>query len=432
MHLAKLKIENLRSIEGLEIDFCNQSKTPRTWTVLLGMNGTAKSNVLRAIALVASGPSALAELLGEPDEWIRRRAPQAKIVATFKTKAGEARTLTLTIKRGQTAEQVVKANRRGLVRLIDALDHTARSYFVAGYGSARTNPPDGSEDHLFADPRARGVGTLFRSEARLMPIERWAGRVVEEGHDIEGIVRDTLKDLLPDVTFHRFLRKTRTLMFKTPDGLVPLRNLGGGYQAMVAWLGDLLHRISLVFRDYGNPLAAHGILLIDELDLHLHPVWQRRLLDFLRERLTGLQIIATTQSPLSAQQCNEGELWILHRVRPTGPVEVEEFVGNPQYMRLEQLLRSPAFGLESTESEHVQQLRQEYRDASKGLVDPKNLARMRKELEGIPDPSRPTELEEKLAALVSHLSKEVKGSGPVRRARRKLKKSGPVRRRRRE
>ncbi len=84
-----------------------------------------------------------------------------------------------------------------------------------------------------------------------------------------------LKDLLPGVSLARIDRENRSLIFETQDGELPLDQLSEGYQNMAAVQGDLLYRITEVYRDYKTPLSARGLLLIDEIDLHLHPVWQR-------------------------------------------------------------------------------------------------------------------------------------------------------------
>ena len=98
-------------------------------------------------------------------------------------------------------------------------------------------------------------------------------------------VRKVLSDFLPELTFSKIDKKNRALLFKTEDGLVPLESLSDGYQNVAAWVGDLLYQITEIFDDYNNPLTVRGLLIIDEVDLHLHPKWQRILLDFLNTQL---------------------------------------------------------------------------------------------------------------------------------------------------
>lgn len=111
-----------------------------------------------------------------------------------------------------------------------------------------------------------------------------------------------------------------------------------------------------------DPLKARGLLLIDEIDLHLHPRWQRQLHEFLTSKLPNFQIIATTHSPLTAQQANENELYALRREKKK--VEIIPFRGAPDKMLLHQLLMSPLFGLETDESLKVQEAKSQARSIS--------------------------------------------------------------------
>ena len=106
-------------------------------------------------------------------------------------------------------------------------------------------------------------------------------------------------------------------------------------------------------------MAARGLLLIDELDLHLHPLWQRQLKRFITEKLPNFQIIATTHSPLTAHQAGENELYVLQRTPPAAPV-LRAFGGDPQKLMLHQLLLSPVFGLTTVDSAEVESMREQY------------------------------------------------------------------------
>ncbi len=70
MFLRSVRLENVRSLAELELDFAAAGNESRRWTLVLGENGCGKSTILRAIALVLAGTEALPELLGDPDGWI--------------------------------------------------------------------------------------------------------------------------------------------------------------------------------------------------------------------------------------------------------------------------------------------------------------------------------------------------------------------------
>jgi hypothetical protein len=109
-------------------------------------------------------------------------------------------------------------------------------------------------------------------------------------------------------------------------------------------------------------LAARGVLLIDEIDLHLHPNWQRRLYTFLEEKLPNFQVIVTTHSPLTAQQAKENELYAL--CRDGREVRLVPFVGDPSKMLLHQVLMSPVFGVATDESVAVEKKKNRVRTLS--------------------------------------------------------------------
>lgn len=94
------------------------------------------------------------------------------------------------------------------------------------------------------------------------------------------------------------------------EGLVRFEDLSDGYRNMVAMIADIAHRCSKL-----NPhlkedttLLTTGIILIDELDLHLHPKWQRRVVPDLRKTFPKIQFIATSHSPFIIQSMNPGEI----------------------------------------------------------------------------------------------------------------------------
>lgn len=219
------------------------------------------------------------------------------------------------------------------VPLIDrAISHADRNYFVVAYGASRilnlgSNYSRRGSD--FSSPRAQNIHSLFSPDAALMSITDWAIDLDYSGKN-EGLktVKKALDAFLVDnVKFKNIDKINKQLMFTTPDGEMLLKQLSDGYQNVLAWVGDLMYRITETFIDHKDPLKARGLLLIDEIDLHLHPKWQRRLHAFLAANLPNFQIIATTHSPITAQQADEDELYALRR---TGrKIELIPFRGAP-------------------------------------------------------------------------------------------------------
>src|SRR5262245_37275507 len=101
--------------------------------------------------------------------------------------------------------------------------------------------------------------------------------------------------------------------FETPYGIVPLNGLSLGYQTTLAWITDLAIRLYDRYPDSPNPLAEPAIVLIDEIDLHLHPHWQRRLIADLTPHFPKVQFIATAHSPLMVQATIDANLAVLQQ-----------------------------------------------------------------------------------------------------------------------
>lgn len=365
MFLQTLHIENFRSLSDLILDFRQPDGSTRQWTLLLGENGCGKSSVLRAIALLMAGADSLAELLGTPDPWVRNNCKFARLSASLVTQKGETREIALTIRRGQTITQLLMENAAGLEPLTSALGHADSNYPVIGYGASRRlssgRARSRADDGYFNTPRANALATLFTPDAPLNPLDTWAMDLhYREKQKGLSIVKDALSELLPGMTFKGIDRAAGALLFDTPDGPVPLQQLSDGYQNMAGWCGDLLFRLVSTFGHRRQPLHARGLLLLDEMDLHLHPVWQKQLKAFLTAKLPKFQVIATTHSPLTAQQSGEGEIITLQR-DDAALVTASHFAGAATQLTVQQLMTSAAFGLESTLSAEMQSARGEWK-----------------------------------------------------------------------
>ena len=390
MFLRSVTLKQVRSIEHVELTFGDDSH-PRPWTVILGQNGCGKSTILRSIALLTAGSDALPELLRTPDEWIRNGQPACHMSAVLETATGEQRDISLAITRGASLAAIFDENRETLARLDHAIANSGRNYFTAGYGVSRRfqSRESFSPNSAFSQVRSRNIATLFSSDATLQSLDAWAADFhYRYGDDALTVLRDIFDQLLPGVSFREIDRQSSRVLFNTPDGVVPLDRLSDGYQNVAAWCGDLVSTVTRVFQDYKDPLEARGLLLIDEIDLHLHPVWQRRLRDYLSLKLPNFQIVATTHSPLTAHQCGPGELHCFSRPQPSDPPQLRVYPGEPRKLLLHQLLLDPMFGLETMDSLDVSQKKSEMKSlkGKKRLtrVETSQLSTLREELADMP------------------------------------------------
>ena len=114
---------------------------------------------------------------------------------------------------------------------------------------------------------------------------------------------------------------------------------------MIAWIVDLAGRMVERYPESPDPLAEPAVVLVDEIDLHLHPKWQRDLTGFLTERFPNTQFIATAHSPLIVQAAGDANIALLKREGDHVVIE-----NNPETIRgwrVDQILTSDLFGLET-------------------------------------------------------------------------------------
>jgi hypothetical protein len=359
--LKRILLENVRSIASCEISFERAPGEPRRRTILLGDGGAGTSTILRSIGLLLAGRNALLHLLPTPDHWIRNGSRSCMLLAEIVSPGNEMLQIEIGIKRGDSSAKVLERNSGSLKMLDGLIGKDDAAYPLFGYGaSRRLTSTDSADTTTFQ--RVRNLSTLFSSDATIPSFEAWALDLAARSRKGNTLVRDALDGLLPGARFHAIDRRKGVITFETADGIVPLAELGDGARGLVVWFGDLLRALVEAFPDRKDPLAASGLLLIDELELHLHPTYERLLLGTLAEKLPNFQIVAATHSPLTAHQARSGELFVLQRPDSDGPAMLHQYQGDPSRLMLHQILVSPLFGLDTGDSAEVEKLRREHRE----------------------------------------------------------------------
>jgi len=148
------------------------------------------------------------------------------------------------------------------------------------------------------------------------------------------------------------------ILFDIGGQRVPTISLSDGYRSILALAGDLIWRLIMAFPESSDPLQESGVVLIDELDIHLHPKWQRDVARVLRAIFPRLQFFVATHSPLVAAGAGDDALTLrfnFHDGRSTvGKVE------NIAAMNVDRILQSEAFGLLSAYSPQTEEKIQRY------------------------------------------------------------------------
>ena len=138
----------------------------------------------------------------------------------------------------------------------------------------------------------------------------------------------------------------------TLAGLVRMSALSLGHRTTSGWVMDLAWRFLNRYPESSNPLAEPAVVLIDEIDLHMHPRWQRHIMADLSKLFPATQFIATSHSPLIVQVADQANLVLLRKRE--GAVEIVNDPGVTRNLRVDQILTSLLFGVPSVRSDRVQ------------------------------------------------------------------------------
>jgi predicted ATP-binding protein involved in virulence len=237
------------------------------------------------------------------------------------------------------------------------------------------------------------TASLYVEDVDLLNAEEWLLRLDYSATKASGspaiktarteylnLVIDVLKNILPDVSGIKFTSPSKkkpnpTVEFETPYGWVPLGQLGYGYRTMIAWMVDFASRMVDRYPDSPDPLAEPAVVLVDEIDLHLHPKWQRQLIDFLTERFPNTQFIVTAHSPLMVQAAGDANIALLRRVGDHVVIE-----NDPETIHgwsIDQILTSDLYGLKTARPPELEDLLQRRKEL---LTQPKMTSADKKKL----------------------------------------------------
>ena len=129
---------------------------------------------------------------------------------------------------------------------------------------------------------------------------------------------------------------------------MPLGSVGDGYRSTLAWIVDFLGWALFQQQNILRRDDIAGIILVDELEQHLHPTWQRNIIRIMQSQFPKTQFLATSHSPLCASGLADlddeiCELVLLASSEEEGPV-TSEIITSLRGLRADQVLTSKAFG----------------------------------------------------------------------------------------
>lgn len=372
MYVTSLKIHNLRCFREAQLDLRYPGEPDResgalsNVNLLVGDNGSGKTTVLKAIALVTLGD--LIERSGYvPYYLVRRTRPTspARLDAHTVISDDEARTLGRkpNDENGRVIAEIRKVDGTydtfsrtppsGILELgsetIERSKMAAFCFFIVGYGATRRAEALDKFDHgaraKARRPRYQRVAGLFEDHVPLVPTGWLDDRREVSNRGAE--IRDLLNALLPKEVRLAGRNKAPDTLFEQRGVRVPFSALSDGFRGYIAWVSDLLYHMNDVCPRRMRLSDMTGLVMVDEVDLHLHPSWQREVIGTVARGLPKMQFIFTTHSPIVAGTLPAANIFVM-QTDDDGLPSVRQPVENVYGLNADQVLLSPYFGLEST------------------------------------------------------------------------------------
>jgi predicted ATP-binding protein involved in virulence len=422
VYFLSLEVENVLCFKDKQVlDLTDKNGNPAQWTVILGDNGVGKTTLLRCLAEMEVVQKDDAE--STPGDPIYCAIPRLANSAWFELlwRANEDINVQMKVIEGHLLSTLKSPSHKA--NLVSPSNHHEMSVELGfsytgwrwedfqglacyGYGAVRSLGWTALNESI---PIKNSL-SLFSEHASLINAEEWLLQTDYASLSASGEVRDRLKKqitqifdilkrILPDVDEIKIAPATEDnphprAEFLTPYGWVHINSLGLGYRTAIAWMVDLAVRL---FRRYPNspdPLAEPAIVLVDEIDLHLHPRWQRTIMDFLTERFPNTQFIVTAHSPLVVQAAQNANIVLLRRKGDRVVIDNDpEIIKN---WRVDQVLTS-VFELPSSRPPHIEPLLKRHEEilskAHLTAKDEAELAKLADQIGPLPTADTPEDIE---------------------------------------
>jgi predicted ATPase len=444
MWIEDLGIINIRSFEEEELSFTRAKGKPYRWVTLLGENGGGKSTLLQALGLLLAGPEGAQTLVPRPVGWLRNESElgvmrlrlhqgpmdpgRAKSKAFTHYQAVTGRDPILLRKQMYTEPTLVGWPTTPQLSWLRENVFASRGsgWFAAGYGAFRRLTRSHQVIVPSLEPQARYTNflTQFNEDEPLATFERWmiyldyviakGGGGSRQAERQQSLGIEAINHMLPSGTRFDKVSSEGRILFDVEGRKVPTLAMSDGYRSVLALAGDLVWRLIQAFPQSKTPLHEEGVVLIDELDIHLHPRWQRYIAGWLREQFPNIQFFVATHSPFVAAGAGEDAL-TLRLTLEKGVTRVER-VETPVALSVDRILQSEAFGQLSPYSPPTQDAIDRYdslaRKKKRSPAEEKEFTQLRafmQQARPIGGPPEPGSLDEKLEAYIEKTLRKKEG-----------------------
>jgi energy-coupling factor transporter ATP-binding protein EcfA2 len=345
--IRQIDLKDVCGISSLSMEFSRPKSDRGQWIVILGPNGIGKTTLLRSIVLALRDTA-------DPTIWPTSSLSLGwlRLSETSEEMPAEA-TSTVTLLNDAVYKTTVRSSiSTSFARSGNA--PTAAAIPIFAYGCRRGSALGGAARKVdLSSQDGPEIATLFDETADLIHAETWllqldgdAVRNKTSSHVLQAVIEALCKILNLDQIYIR----DKSVWVKERDGPeLQLRALSDGYLTSAGWFVDLIARWLELARLENHEVGVDflsemtGLVLIDEIDLHLHPRWQIEIVSATRSLLPKMSFVVTTHNPLTLVGADPSEIWILSK--PVRDLVVAKGVDTPMLLTGGQIY-SGYFGIE--------------------------------------------------------------------------------------
>ncbi|UCC40961.1 MAG: AAA family ATPase [Candidatus Aminicenantes bacterium] len=410
--LKKVRVENIGPFDELELEL------DANWNILIGDNGVGKSTVLKAIAV---------GLCGEASSQYAERL--------IKTGRSHANIILKTNDDEEYVAEINKLNGKAEVKCFSGIPLSTERWLALGFPPMRTvtwerikgpKPEEGKRRSTPDDllPLIRG-----EYDPRMDELKQWIVNIdyrIKDDYS-KGIKKSRADELFIEffnivdsltegitIKFKEIDSKTKRVNVITDDGIVPIEAVSQGTTSIIGWIGILLQRLYEIYENEDHPVEHFALVLIDEIDAHMHPAWQQSLIPKLEEIFPNVQFIATTHSPLIVGGMPSSQVFRFARDEWSKVIK-PEIDPDMTMGRADQILTGQLFGLASTldkkgTEEEIKKYQQLLAKKSRTPDEEKEFFRLHQNLEFRIPVSKETPVERRAHELLDALLKDAVGA----------------------
>ncbi|MFE1743697.1 AAA family ATPase [Coleofasciculus sp. H7-2] len=328
MKVKRLKMTSFRGISDMTLDF--QTDEPN---VLIGINGVGKSSILDCLAILLYGfvasirfPSSTERLFSDQDITNTHQETHKEItiqldwqqvtwsltsVRTGSSKKASSELSQLPALVDNIRQQLeTNSNANIPLAVYYGVDRTVIETPLEIFPEAYFKPIDAYEQAITL--KQINFSNFFQWFRALEDVENEERRDNPDYRDRQlEAVRLAIASVAPDFSKLR-VRRSPLRMTVTKQGQeLTVNQLSDGEKCLLAMVGDLAIRLAIANPSLENPLQGEGVVLIDEIELHLHPKWQRKIIPALTRTFPNCQFIVTTHSPQVISEVKPNGIYIL-------------------------------------------------------------------------------------------------------------------------